>query len=339
MRTSAADLKRAQDDARRAKSEVNAERGNNKQLRKDMRDLQQRLRDMDSAASEVNGLKDELRRARDEISSAQRRIDVAVKEKNALSGALEESLERLSSVEHASQERRDKDSQEANRLRSEREQLVNEVDSAANHLRLVAAQKSSITKELEQVYAALAQLEDQLKKSKSENDRLRASLMRREASDKLYVKEVPRTPMTASKPSALPPKQSASASRRAMPPPPPVYSSSSAASASDAGITSTTVHVSRSGSVDITERLKLPASVKALQSQTSSRIASNPPAPRVARLATGAAAPYSRGYDASIGSIRRGSYFGLYSDAEGQARRRLHRTNSTVDRRKYNLGD
>ena len=58
-------------------------------------------------------------------------------------------------------------------LEDERQQLANDMQGAAKHLRLVALQKSAVTRELEQVHAALGGLEKQLESSRSENDRLR----------------------------------------------------------------------------------------------------------------------------------------------------------------------
>ena len=43
--------------------------------------------------------------------------------------------------------------------------------------------------------------------------------------------------------------------------------------------------------------------------------------------------PWMLGVDPVNSSIRRGSYFGMYTDEEAVVKRRLHRTRSTVDRR------
>ena len=58
-------------------------------------------------------------------------------------------------------------------LGDERQQLAQDMQGAAQHLRLVALQKSTVTHELEQVHTALAELEKELTASRSENDRLR----------------------------------------------------------------------------------------------------------------------------------------------------------------------
>ena len=51
--------------------------------------------------------------------------------------------------------------------------LESEVEGAAAHLRLVGMQKASVTRELEQVYTSLSELEQQLSESRNENERLR----------------------------------------------------------------------------------------------------------------------------------------------------------------------
>ena len=56
---------------------------------------------------------------------------------------------------------------------SERRRLANEVEGAAAHLRLVGMQKAAVTRELEQVYTSLSELEQQLSDSRNENERLR----------------------------------------------------------------------------------------------------------------------------------------------------------------------
>ena len=59
------------------------------------------------------------------------------------------------------------------KLDEDRRLLASEVDTAATHLRQIAAQKSAVTKELEHVYSALAELEMQLATSRAENERLK----------------------------------------------------------------------------------------------------------------------------------------------------------------------
>ena len=56
---------------------------------------------------------------------------------------------------------------------SECRRLESEVEGAAAHLRLVGMQKASVTRELEQVYTSLSELEQQLSESRNENERLR----------------------------------------------------------------------------------------------------------------------------------------------------------------------
>ena len=106
-------------------------------------------------------------------------------------------------------------------LEEERQQLAEDMQGAAQHLRLVALQKSAVTEELEEVHAALAELERELNVSSTENDQLRR--------------------------------------RSASPPPPPSSSSasSSASFSSSLGKESTPtsrakIHVSRTGSIAIT---------------------------------------------------------------------------------------
>lgn len=209
-------------------------------------------------------------------------------------------------------------------LEEERQQLAEDMQGAAQHLRLVALQKSAVTEELEEVHAALAELERELNVSRTENDQLR----RRSASS---------------------------------PPPPPSSSSasSSASFSSSLGRESTPtsrakIHVSRTGSIAITrgtemnkveERrveetppsmIPLPSSSSSSSSRDASRVrvrtnrhgsvdisrggALTTPVGSGGRgsgggaetgsLVAGSNEPWSLGSDSSVTSIRRGTYFG-----------------------------
>ena len=207
-------------------------------------------------------------------------------------------------------------------LEEERQQLAEDMQGAAQHLRLVALQKSAVTEELEEVHAALAELERELNVSRTENDQLRR--------------------------------------RSASPPPPPSSSSasSSASFSSSLGKESTPtsrakIHVSRTGSIAITRggaevnkveesrveetppsMIPLPSSSSSSRDASRVRVRTNrhgsvdisrggaltTPGGSGGRgsgggaesgsLVAGASEPWSLGSDSSVTSIRRGTYFG-----------------------------
>mmetsp|Transcript_3557 Transcript_3557/g.4469 ORF Transcript_3557/g.4469 Transcript_3557/m.4469 type:complete len:207 (+) Transcript_3557:354-974(+) len=109
--------------------------------------------DLEKSKNEKCQLEKELTEERSQLIEALRRLKVADEQINHLENLLHD-------YKHGF-------------LNSERELLLQEVDSAASQLHLVVKEKYNAAEELEQVYDTLAKLETQLEATKRENVRLK----------------------------------------------------------------------------------------------------------------------------------------------------------------------
>jgi chromosome segregation ATPase len=110
-------------------------------------------------------------------AAAARRAEAEIKEeRDQLAQALGSAL--LAADEKAVDLRRKLRSAllDVERLQSERERLSVFVDDASSQLRRVATHKTAVSRELEEVYSSLTDLERQLLQSRAENNRLRQRL-------------------------------------------------------------------------------------------------------------------------------------------------------------------
>jgi hypothetical protein len=197
---------------------------------------------------------------------------------------------------------------------SERRRLANEVEGAAAHLRLLGMQKAAVTRELEQVYTSLSELEQQLSQSRNENERLRL----RQNVDTLGGIGHSRSP-----------RVKAVASSRDVKKP---YNSSGLRN-DDFGrksnpfnqqdfsnVPRATVKISRRGSVEV------------IQKAHGRSAPTMVPLPGNSDLGDEANAMHiSQEYDKGTASTRRGTYYGMYSKPQADSLRRDQRTRSTAE--------
>ena len=247
-------------------------------LLEELRNAQTSLKtDQQANATTVKNLKNEISNLQNELASGKKRET----ELNAKLKSLQDKLEKRES--------------ECRRLESE-------VEGAAAHLRLVGMQKASVTRELEQVYTSLSELEQQLSESRNENERLRLRRNVEALNSTGYI------------PSSSPRNLTDRKTR--------VDKTDSISRFQD--VPRATVKISRRGSVEVIQPnmngkvgLKSPSMVP-LPGDTAKRSSYN-------RM------HISQEYDKGTASTRRGTYYGMYSQPEANHLRKQQRTRSTAD--------
>ena len=144
--------------------------------------LEQSIRRNDQLETELNEMEDQLRatQLKQEVARNQSQTTTATAATTAATTAAategyQRDIEQYQTLLDSERKAKQQLESKITALEDERQQLAQDMQGAAQHLRLVALQKSSVTHELEQVHSALAELEKQLIQSRSENDRLRNS--------------------------------------------------------------------------------------------------------------------------------------------------------------------
>jgi hypothetical protein len=310
--------------------------------------------------NQIYQLKTELQNTRDIQLEQMKQIEM----QSNSNGPTSNDVDHYQKLLDSEREMKNELEKKVNVLENERQQLAQDMQGAAKHLRLVALQKSSVTHELEQVHSALAELEKELIQSRSENDRLRiisnsvgksnlSSIVTPSSNDidntptshaRVHVSRsgsisITRTDGSDNEPPA--PRSSSTTAAATMVPLP--LSSGDGASASKVR-----VRTNRHGSVDVSRGAGALTTEKSKSASSSS-------------LVNGSNEPWSLGSESNVSSIRRGTYFGknfdfysffcailvfnffiilfallstgTYKQNEANTKRRRHRTRSTVDRR------
>ena len=134
----------------------------------------ERLRiDNQKQLDEKYALLEELRNAQSTLSTGQRTNENTVQKLKEEISKLNDDIARGKNREDELRNKLNSLQEKVDNTESERRRLANEVEGAAAHLRLVGMQKAAVTRELEQVYTSLSELEQQLSDSRNENERLR----------------------------------------------------------------------------------------------------------------------------------------------------------------------
>ncbi len=197
---------------------------------------------------------------------------------------------------------------------SERRRLANEVEGAAAHLRLVGMQKAAVTRELEQVYTSLSELEQQLSESRNENERLRL----RQNVDTLGGIGHSRSPQAQTVTISRDTKNAYNSSR---------FRNDDFGRKTNpfdeqdfSNVPRATVKISRRGSVEVIQKshgrhaptmIPLPGNSNRRNEANDMHI--------------------SQEYDRGTASTRRGTYYGMYSKPQADSLRRDQRTRSTAE--------
>lgn len=212
----------------------------------------------------------------------------------------------------------------------------------------MALQKSQVSQELEQVHSAIADLEEQLVLARTDNDRLRKVSAHVEALS--GSPDVTSSAVSSSR-SSGPAGTKVHVSRRGS-----INISRGGARGTRGGVaevgtgsgggrSSSGVGGSSSGSVAGSNSSGSASSVPLPQGSSGSRNirvkAHRSGSVEINRggqgegseLVGGQEDPWTLGSDSAVSSIRRGTYFGTYSQAQANTKRGRQRTRSTVDRR------
>jgi len=186
------------------------------------------------------------------------------------------------------------------RAEEERSRLFTELEGAAAHLRLVGLQKAAVTRELEQVYTALSELEGQLSTSRTENKRLRLA----HANFSSSATEGRHDPLHDS-------------------------ATTNPFEGNAESIPRSTIKISRRGSVELVrDSFKDPH-----PSMVPLPDLKGPSASTDSSTITGVASQSD--IDLGTASTRRGTYYGMYGQSEANRLRQLNRTRSTFERAQY----
>ena len=277
--------------------------------RKDLSDEEiKRLRlDNQKHMEEKYQLLDDLRNAQSSMQSGHEATEKTVhnfqNQVHQFESRLKEERERGDKLEEAL----NKKSQELVSIEEERSRLSSELEGAAAHLRLIGLQKQAVTRELEQVYSSLAELESQLSVSRTENERLRMA--------NANYGDTPSGNLLLG--SGLHSRALASSrgiGETTLYNPPSSSALSSSYSRSD--IPHQTVKISRRGSVEVVQ----------------DSLGSGMEQPSMIPLPSSSG---SSATDRGTASTRRGTYYGMYGLNEAQELRQLNRTRSSADVHQY----
>ena len=218
-------------------------------------------------------------------------------------------------------------------------------DDNGRHLRLVALQKSQVSQELEQVHSAIADLEEQLVQARTDNDRLRKVSAHVEA-----LSVSPNAALSAESSSRsngpgggtsvhVSRRGSINISRKGARGDVSKAGNIKKGSRGSASSESTAISNSSSRSSGNASSVPLPQSSSAtrnirVKAHRSGSVEINRGGQgESSDLVSGQEDPWTLGSDSAVSSIRRGTYFGTYTQAQANTKRERHRTRSTVDRR------
>ena len=283
----------------------------------------ERLRiDNQKQLDEKYALLEELRNAQSTLSTGQRTNENTVQKLKEEISKLNDDIARGKNREDELRNKLNSLQEKVDNTESERRRLANEVEGAAAHLRLVGMQKAAVTRELEQVYTSLSELEQQLSDSRNENERLRlrqnvnilggsstSPTSRIYTSNRKVLNGISSNNNDNNNNNNINNNmhQNRSAARRSNP----------FGDEDLSNVPRATVKISRRGSVEVIQKPRNAPNMVPLPGNTNRNQDSS--------------MYMSQDYDKGTVSTRRGTYYGMYSKPEADSLRKNQRTRSTAE--------